>query len=160
MLPKKAPVRALATAPSMAKVNACGSATRFGATPFSTATPRIRPLRSTTAMMASCDGDAALARRRIEVTSLFVKVCTPTGAAKIGENRRTVGESVGPNGDVAGVGGGLVGIAEVVELVAAAVAIEQIVAVVAAAEQVVVDAAEQTIGADAAAEFVVRGTAR
>ena len=74
LLPKNAPVRALATAPSMAKVSAAGLPVMSGETPASTRTPRMRPLRSTMAMMASRLGKmpTTSVRRRI---SLFSRSC-------------------------------------------------------------------------------------
>ena len=53
LLAKNAPVRALATAPSMANVSRSVLPVIAGVTPPSTRTPRMRPLRSTMAMMAS-----------------------------------------------------------------------------------------------------------
>src|SRR5438552_1843959 len=69
---KNAAVRALATAPSMAKTIV---AELIGiGTPASTRTPRIRPPRSTTAMMASFRAVAAAARSRNVCTSAAIMI--------------------------------------------------------------------------------------
>ena len=63
LLPKNAPVRASAKAPSMANTSFDGSLVIAVETPLSTRTPRMRPLRSVMTMIASVLADAATARR-------------------------------------------------------------------------------------------------
>src|SRR5688500_4593736 len=67
---KNAAVRAFATAPSIANT-IVGEFSAFG-TPDSTRTPRMRPLRSTMAIIASFREVAADARSSIDSTSLAV----------------------------------------------------------------------------------------
>ena len=68
-LAKNAAVRALETAPSIANASVAGSV-MVSSTPCSTRTPRIVPLRSTIAMMASLLGVATDARPSNVETSL------------------------------------------------------------------------------------------
>ena len=72
-LEKNAAVRALATAPSIANTSWSGSVI---VTPASTRTPRMLPLRSTIAMMASLRAVAAAARSSSLFTSSVV-ITTP-----------------------------------------------------------------------------------
>ncbi len=77
LLENIAAVRALATAPSMANTSVSMSGIA-SSTPCSTRTPRMRPLRSTTAMIASSLEVAPAARHSSVSTSFAVS----SGAAK------------------------------------------------------------------------------
>jgi hypothetical protein len=68
-LAKNAAVRALATAPSMAKTSPASSPAKLATTSSSVRTPRMRPLRSTMVMIASSLAEAAAARARSSSTS-------------------------------------------------------------------------------------------
>ena len=76
-----APVRASDTAPSMAKTRFVVLPVICGETPLSTRTPRIVPLRSTTAMMALFTSAAAAARSSSALTSCVVNNWDGSGGA-------------------------------------------------------------------------------
>ncbi len=74
-------MRASETAPSMAKTSFVVFSVICGETPLSTRTPRIVPLRSTTAMMASLRLTEAAARWRRAFTSACVRSWSGLGGA-------------------------------------------------------------------------------
>src|SRR5262245_62175284 len=157
LLPRKAAVRASATAPSMKKfrmkvrspgrgwAGSLGSVLRYAMTSSSMRTPRMRPERSTMAMTPSLLGVAAVARCRMVLTSWAVITTVGDGGRpRKGANSR----SQGGDAEVL-VEGGRVG-----DRVGEAVA-EESVAPRAAGQQIAAGAAGQDVIARAAVEDVV-----